>query len=103
VFNYVTGATHILNGLLYAFVIIAAVIGLLFITRGTAVRRVRAVGADGAPVAPTESAFILTIATLTGTPLLAGNRVEIVLNGDGTYPRLFADLRSATQSIAIQM
>ena len=102
-FNYLTSATHILNGLLYAFVIIAAVIGLLFITRGTAVRRVRAVGADGAPVAPTESAFILTVATLTGTPLLAGNRVEIVQNGDGTYPRLFADLRSATQSIAIQM
>ena len=101
--HYLTHASHFFNLLLYAFVIIAAVIGLLFITRGTAVRRVRAVGADGAPVAPTETAFVPTIATLTGTPLLAGNRVEIVLNGDGTYPRLFADLRSATQSIAIQM
>jgi len=100
---YITGASHLLNGLLYAFVIVAAVIGLLFLTRGTAVRRVRAVGADGAPVAPTESAFIPTIALLTGTQLLAGNRVEIVLNGDGTYPRLFADLRSARQTITIQM
>ena len=100
--HYLASPSHFLNLLLYAVVIIAAVIGLLFITRGTAVRRVRAVGADGAPVAPTETAFVLTIAVLTGTPLLAGNRVEIVLNG-GTYPRLFTDLRSATQTIAIQM
>lgn len=102
-FDHFTGATHVLNGLLYAVVIVAAVIGLLFLTRGTAVRRVRAVGADGAPVAPTESAFIPMIAILTGTPLLAGNRVDIVLNGDGTYPPLFADLRSAKQTITIQM
>jgi cardiolipin synthase A/B len=76
---------------------------LLFITRGTAVRRVRAVGADGTPVAPLEPEFILTIALLTGTPVLAGNRVELALNGDETYPRLWADLRAATQSITIQM
>jgi len=32
-----------------------------------------------------------------------GNRVELALNGDGTYPRLWADLRSARRFITVQM
>jgi cardiolipin synthase A/B len=86
-----------------AIFVVAAVVGLLFITRGTAVQRVSGVGGDGAPVAPGERAFPLTVALLTGTPLLAGNRVELALNGDGTYPRLWADLRAARRSITVQM
>jgi cardiolipin synthase len=35
--------------------------------------------------------------------LTAGNRVEIALNGDGTYERLWSDLRSATRSITLQL
>ena len=88
---------------LTAVILLAAVIGILFITRGTAVQRVRGVGGDGTPVAPSEPTFPLTVAVLTGTPLLAGNRVELALNGDGTFPRLWADLRSAQRSITIQM
>jgi phosphatidylserine/phosphatidylglycerophosphate/cardiolipin synthase-like enzyme len=102
-FGYLEHASRVLNWLLIVFVIVAAIIGLLFLTRGTAVRRVRSVGVDGTPVGPNESEFVLTIALLTGTPVLAGNRVEIALNGDETYPRLWADLRAATQSITIQM
>jgi len=83
--------------------LVAAVVGLLFLTRGTAVRSVRGVGADGAPVAPTEPAFPLTVAVLTGTPIVAGNRIELALNGDGTYPRLWADLRAARRFITVQM
>ena len=102
-FGYLTNVSHVLNWLLLAFVDLTAIIGLLFITRGTAVRRVRSVGTDGTPVAPIEPEFILTIALLTGTPLLAGNRVEITLNGNETFPRLWEDLRSAKQSITVQM
>src|SRR6266550_4806778 len=102
-FGYLTHVSHVLNWLLLAFVDLTAVIGLLFITRGTAVRRVRSVGTDGTPVAPVEPEFILTIALLTGTPLLGGNRVEITLNGNETFPRLWEDLRSAKQSITVQM
>jgi cardiolipin synthase len=32
-----------------------------------------------------------------------GNHVEVVLNGDGTYPRLWEDLRSAQRSITLQL
>ena len=84
-------------------VLVIAVIGFMYLTRGTAVRRVRGVGADGTPVAPGEPEFPLSVAMLTGTILTPGNRVEIALNGDGTYPRLWSDLRSAQRSITIQM
>jgi len=80
----------------------AALIGVLYVTRGTAVRHVRGVGGDG-PVAPGEPAFPLSVAMLTGATLMQGNRVEVALNGDGTYARLWDDLRSATQSITLQL
>ena len=83
--------------------LVSAVIGLLFITRGTAVRRVRGIGGDGTPVSPAEPTFPLAVALLTGSPIVAGNRVELALNGDETYPRLWADLRSARRAITIQM
>jgi cardiolipin synthase len=39
----------------------------------------------------------------TGAWLAPGNQVEVMLNGDGTYPRLWADLRSAQRSITLQV
>jgi cardiolipin synthase len=84
-------------------VLFFSVIGFLQATRGTAVRHVRGVGADGIPVAPSESEFPLSVQLLTGAPLTTGNRVEVMLNGDGTYPRLWDDLRSAQEWITIQM
>lgn len=86
-----------------AVVLVIALIGFLFLTRGTAVRHVRGVGADGAPVSPEEPQFPLSVAVLTGTVLSSGNRVELALNGDGTFPRLWEDLRSARRSITLQM
>ena len=40
---------------------------------------------------------------LTGAALTSGNRVEVTLNGDGTFPRLWNDLRSAQESITLQL
>jgi cardiolipin synthase A/B len=92
----------ILRWVLTGIVLVAAVVGMLFITRGTAVHHVRGVGADAAPVAPAESSFPFAVAVLAGAPLMPGNRVDLALNGDGTFPRLWADLRAATRSITIQ-
>jgi cardiolipin synthase len=55
------------------------------------------------PVGISEPEFPLSIALLTGTSLTTGNRVDIALNGDGTYERLWSDLRSSTQSITLQL
>lgn len=96
-------ASRALRWLVAGIFLVTAVIGLLFVTRGTAVRHVRGVGGDGTPVAPTDSTFPLAVALLTGSPLTTGNRVELALNGDGTYPRLWADLRSARRAITVQM
>ncbi len=87
----------------FGVILVAAGIGLLFLTRGTAVQRVRAVGADAAPVAPGEPAFPLSVALLTGTPLVIGNRVELALDGNGTFPRLWSDLRGAREAITVQI
>ena len=46
--------------------------------------------------------FIDLVGLFTGVNLQAGTRVEQLLNGDQTYPRLWADLRSARQTISAQ-
>jgi cardiolipin synthase len=96
-------AGRIGRSVLIAFILCLALIGFLHITRGTAVRHVSGVGADGAPVGVREPQFPLVVAMLTGASLGAGNRVEVTLNGDGTYSRLWEDLRSARDSITMQL
>jgi cardiolipin synthase len=93
---------RMINLALIALVLIVAIVGILFITRGTAVRKVRGVGLDGAPVSPDEEWFPRTVSLLTGAALSAGNQVELVLDG-GVFPRLWEDLRNAKTSISIQM
>lgn len=80
-----------------------ALIGLLHLTRGTAVRHVRGVTADGVPISVSEPEFPLMATMATGAWLAPGNRVELMLNGDDTYPRLWEDLRSAQRSITLQL
>ena len=80
-----------------------ALIGFLHLTRGTAVRHVRGVAADGIPISVSEPQFPLVVTMMTGAWLAPGNRVDVMLNGDGTYPRLWDDLRSAQQSITLQV
>jgi cardiolipin synthase len=88
---------------LVALLLCLALIGFLHLTRGTAVRHVRGVSSDGIPIAVGEPEFPLMATMATGAWLASGNRVDVVLNGDGTYPRLWQDLRSATQSITLQL
>ena len=96
-------AGRVFRWLVVGVFVVTAIIGLLFVTRGTAVRRVQGLGGDGTPVSPAEPTFPLAVALLTGSPILPGNRVELALNGDGTYPRLWSDLRSARRTITVQM
>jgi cardiolipin synthase len=88
---------------LIGLVLALALIGFLQVTRGTAVRHVQGVGTDGASVGVSESEFPLMVSMLAGAALAPGHRVEVVLNGDGTYPRLWDDLRSAQRSITLQL
>jgi cardiolipin synthase len=79
-----------------------ALAGVLSMTRGTPVEIVISEGPK-APPAIGDSLFEQMFELYTGTHVSGGNRVEQALNGDGTYPRLWADLRTATSTITVQM
>ena len=91
-------------GAIIAMLLLAlALIGLRYLTRGTPVASVS--GVDGNRELPQtdDELFPCSVELLTGTSLSSGNHVELCLNGDGTYERLFADLASARETITLQM
>ena len=79
-----------------------ALIGVFSVTRGTPVRSVVTLGEKGAP-SVSDSLFERTIELFTGAHIGAGNKVWQLLDGRGTYPPLWADLRAARQTITVQM
>lgn len=83
-------------------VLALALIGLLTITRGTPVGTVVTLGESGPP-AVTDSLFERMFELFTGTHVFPGNIVQLALNGEGTYPRLWRDLRTAQHTITVQM
>lgn len=94
---------YILLGGLGLVVLALAMVGFLYLTRGTPVRRVRAPGdADGPPAAD-DPRFCSTVELLTRTELRPGHSVEVLSCGDELYPRLWEDLRRATRSITLQL
>lgn len=88
---------------LWVVVLTLSLIGFLHLTRGTAVRHVRGVAGDGATLSVSEPEFPVMATMATGAWLAPGSRVEVTQNGDGTFPRLWEDLRSAQRSITLQM
>lgn len=79
-----------------------AMVGVLSLTRGTPVEIVVSEG-PGAPPAVSDPLFEQIFELYTGTHISSGNVVEQLVNGNGTYPRLWADLRSAKSTITVQM
>src|SRR5436190_4098147 len=88
--------------LLTVAILALALIGVLTVTRGTPVGTVVTLS-DSDPPSVSDSLFERSFELFTGTHIFAGNRVEEALNGDGIYARLWADLRSAQQTITVQM
>ena len=89
----------VLGVALAAFLALFALTGA---TRGTPVSRVSARG-DDAPPPVTEPLFCRTLEAYVGVPLRPGHALELFVNGDETYPRLWADIRGATRFVAVQM
>ena len=82
-------------------VVLLALVGLLYLTRGTPVERLRSPTSE-LPGA-VDPAFRRTAEVLTSMELVNGNALELLTNGDETYPRLWEDLRSARRLITLQM
>lgn len=85
------------------FVLLFAAVGLLYATRGTPVRRVRAPGDAGGPPAVDDPTFTPTVELLTKTPLHHGHAIDIFACGAELYPRLWDDLRRAQRSLTLQL
>src|SRR4029079_729601 len=85
--------------LLLAFVLV----GVLSITRGATVRTVIAEGDREGPPQVSDPLVPRSIELFTGTHIEPGNRVEILLNGEGTYPFLWKDIQSAKKTLTVQM
>jgi len=88
---------------LLLFALVLALIGILSVTHDTPVRNVIAEGDKDGPPSIADSLFSRSIEIYTGTHIDPGNRVQILLNGDGTYPQLWKDLASAQRTITVQM
>ena len=78
-------------------------VGVLSVTRGATVRTVIAEGDREGPPQVSDPLFPHSIELFTGTHIEPGNRVEILLNGEGTYPPLWKDIASAKKTLTVQM
>jgi cardiolipin synthase len=88
---------------LLLFALVLALIGILSVTHDTPVRNVIAEGDKDGPPSIADSLFSRSIELYTGTHIDPGNKVQILLNGNGTYPQLWKDLASAQHTITVQM
>jgi cardiolipin synthase A/B len=95
--KYIAIAALILFGL------VLALIGILSVTHDTPVTSVIAEGDTGGPPSIEDPLFAHSIELFTGTQIEPGNNVQILLNGNGTYPQLWKDIRSAERTLTVQM
>ncbi|HUQ81688.1 MAG TPA: phospholipase D-like domain-containing protein [Gemmatimonadaceae bacterium] len=90
-------------GIIGLLLLVFAIIGLRYVTRGTPVASVSGVDSNRRLPQTDNELFRSSIELLTGTAFSEGNHAELCLNGDGTYDRLFEDLASARKTITLQM
>jgi len=88
---------------LVLFGVVLALIGVLSVTHDTPVRTVVAEGDRDGPPSIEDPLFARSIELFTGTHIDPGNSVQIMLNGNGTYPQLWKDIASAQQTVTVQM
>ncbi len=89
--------------LLVLLVLVLMLIGILSVTRTHTVEQVISDGDEGGPPHVRDPLFAKTIELHTGTHIDEGNFVDILLNGEGTYPPLWNDIAAAKSTITVQM
>ena len=78
-------------------------IGILSVTHDSPVRSVIAEGDKDGPPSAEDPLFARSMELFTGTHIDPGNKLQILRDGDGTYPQLWKDLASAERTITVQM
>ena len=95
--KYIAIAALILFGL------VLALIGILSVTHDTPVTSVMTEDEKDGPPSVEDPLFARSIELFTGTHIDPGNNIQILLNGDGTYPQLWKDIASAERTVTVQM
>ena len=83
-------------------VLFLTIAGFETLTRGTPVSKVRSLD-DSRPPVVSSPDFRHVIQLACGTAMHPGNTVEVLANGEETYPRLWEDLRNARDTITLQL
>jgi len=89
----------ILTGVALVLLALLGFVGLLHLTRGNPIEKIRVLDEDGVLPGVDDPFFCEIVETLVNTDLEEGNRVEVLFDGDATYPRLFRDLEAAERLI----
>ena len=76
-------------------VLVLTLIGILSVTRSHTVKQVMSEGDEEGPPHVRDPLFAKSIELYTGTHIDEGNWVDILLDGNGTYPVLWNDLAAA--------
>ena len=84
-------------------IIVLALVGLPHVVREPLIESVVVGNTGRSRIEPSGRQFGETTQLLTGTPLKPGSRIEILTNGNETFPRLWRDLHEAQRSITVQM
>lgn len=89
----------------FATLLLLALLAMLvaYLTRGTSVRRLHVVGADAAPPDPRSDNFNMHLSLLTETHVTGGNKIDILLNGEQTFDRLWDELGKAETVICLHV
>lgn len=89
--------------LLALLTVVFALMGYLSTTRGTPAKAVLALGHPDGPPPIGDSLFTNSIELLTKTDLSGGHHIEPLFDGDGTFPRLWQDIRAAQHTLFLQL
>ncbi len=88
--------------LLLAIVAVAGVL-LEYFLRTTPITRIRSIDGGVARMTVASPTFRQTVSQIAGARLERGNRIEILPNGDATFPRLWEELARARHVITWQI
>jgi len=89
--------------LLVLLMLVMMLIGILSVTRGATVKTVIADGDHGGPPQVSDPLFPRSIELFTGTHIEPGNKIDILLNGEGTYPSLWKDIQAAKRTVTVKL
>src|SRR5437868_15482092 len=78
---------------------VLALIGVLSVSHDTPVRSVIAEGDKDGPPSIEDPLFDRSMQLFTRTEIDPGDNVQIVLNGNGTYPQVWSDIAPAQPTV----